>query len=202
MIALALLLKTLASGWVKQMAYITPPMPPEFQYYLPEEQERLVHALELANGPLFVYIFPFMGDVLGMFLQWLVLSGLVRTGLRILHDRSRGVLIRNITAWASLPFGLRYFIQAVYIILAGRQITLTGLAGLAPAGDLLALSFFGSIDIYLLWQVFLLFLGNKYAARIPSWKSVPVVIGSVFIVLVLSAVVSMGMGILSGMLSA
>ena len=201
-IGLALLIRTLASGWVKQMEMVIPALPPEFQYYLPEEQERLMRALELTKGPLFVYIFPAFGSLLGMFMQWFVLSGVMRTSLRMLRDKTSGVIIRNITAWGSLPFTLRYFIQAVYIFLAGRQITQTGLAGLAEPGDPLMLSFWGSLDIYLIWQVFLILLGCKYTARIPLWKSIPSLLVSIFIVLVLSAIVSMGMDTLGGMLSA
>jgi hypothetical protein len=200
-IALALLIKTLASGWVKQMELIIPALPPEFQYYLPEEQERLMRALELTKGPLFVYIFPSFGSLLGMFLQWLILSGAMRTALRTLRDKTPGVIIRNIIAWGSLPFALRYLIQAAYIFLAGRQITQTGLAVLAQPGDPLMLSFWSGLDIYLIWQVFLILLGCKYTARIPLWKSIPSLFVSIFIVLVLSAIVSMGMDTLGGMLT-
>ena len=201
-IALALLIKTLASGWVKQMEWISPIMPPEFQYYLPEEQDRLMRALALANGPLFVYVFPALANLLGMFLQWSILSGALRTCLRILRDKTPGVVIRNITAWASLPLALRAFIQAFYIILAGRQIYQTGMAGLAPAGNLLMASIFGGLDIYLFWQVFLIYVGNKYTAHIPLWKSIPAVLISIIIVLSLSTAVTMGLTILRGILSA
>jgi hypothetical protein len=84
--------------------------------------------------------------------------------------------VLNLVAWASLPFALRYLIQAVYLVSTNTAIRAPGLSGFIPsdaAGFLLFLrSFLSLVDIYLIWYLALLIGGVVIIAGVSRAKAI------------------------------
>ncbi len=201
----AVLLRTVAIGLMSQPSQPDVMMPMDYQFYLPEEQERLQNALAISRGPLFVYFFPIVGNLLGFWLQWLVLSAFIYLGLRIGRSKCRGRLVRSFTAWASLPLALRFIVQAVFILVSQRPIYQSGLASLVTPTPGMTIDVVGmvlsAIDFYFLWQLVLLVKGSQIVGGVRLWKALPVVVIALGIVIVLSAAAGMVTAQLGGLLA-
>ncbi len=205
-ISAGLLVFTFTRGWVQSSTRPEVVFPPDYQYYLPDEQQNLQNALALANGPVFVYLFPAIAALAGLGLYWLVYSGLLVSGFRILRGRCSGRSIRNLTAWAMLPMILRFFIQSIYMVLSGEVIKTTGMSGVVFSSDALQQSigayFLSGVDIYLIWQMALLIIGGRYCAKISWWQSLPTVVVSTGMILMSVAVLNSGLSALGSILAA
>lgn len=160
-------LRVLATGYVQQQ---TPGMgetlPPDFEFWSPEQQQQFMQASQLTGGPVFNYVLPALQAVGGVWFGWLVVGGVLHLLLTLLGGRTPTITTMNIVAWARLPFAVRDVVRTV-AALAGDPVTTTGLAGFAPpeaAGGALFLSLLlAFVDIYLIWQIVLIVLGVRTA---------------------------------------
>ena len=86
-------------------------LPPNSEFWTPEQQAQFLQAATATNNPTFNYVLPALGAVLGVLLMWLVVSWLLHLVLTLLGGRGTSQGAINVVAWASLPFVLRAVMQ-------------------------------------------------------------------------------------------
>lgn len=166
-------------------------MPPDFQYWPPEMQQEYMDNQAKKTSAQYIYIFPALGALAGVWILWFLLGSILHLVLTLAGSRGSNTAALNLVAWASLPFALRYIVQAVAIMSSKQLIAAPGLSGFLAAdgnGFMIFLrAVLAQIDLYLIWQVVLLLVGVlplTGLARAKAWTSVLV---SVLIVLALAA---------------
>jgi len=92
-------------------------------------------------------------------------------------------LLLGLTIWTWLPYGVRGVLQTVYILVSGQAITNPGLSGfvidrsaqsLVPAGpgQIALAAMLSRVDLFLVWNLFLLITGLMVTTRLTRRKSV------------------------------
>lgn len=164
-------------------------LPPELESASPEEREQMQQAAQATQGPLFFIAFPIIGSVVGLWIGWLILGGLLHLTLTLFGASSSTGETLNLVAWSLLPFGVRHVIQIIYMLATGMVVQQQGLGGFGPidAGPAgaAATACLALFDVYLIWQVWLLFAGvsaggeakQKNGARIAVLVSILLVMG-------------------------
>jgi hypothetical protein len=192
-ISCLVLINTLAVGRIKSQAVITGELtyPPDYQYYTPEQQAQYMQAAQSTQGPVFIYVLPVIASLLGVWIVWLILGGVLHLVTTLFGGRGSTVMSMNIVAWASLPLALRALIQVIYTLVTKNAISNPGLSGFSPTGDTGLLLFVGQvlrlIDIYIVWQILLLMLGVRTATALSISKSIICVLLAIFVILALQA---------------
>ncbi len=175
-LSLFALLRVGVTGPIKQqMAISGQTLPPDFEYYSPEMQMQFEQAMAATRSPVFIYVFPALTSLLGIWFGWMIVGGLLHLMLTILGGRGDTGTAMNLVAWAGLPFALRDIVRIGFTLITHRLITTPGLAGFAPAsGGTLATylaALLGLVDIYLIWHILLLVIGTKIANDLTTGKS-------------------------------
>ncbi len=184
LLSLTTILRVMVAGAIRLVnpagAQITPP--PDFQYWSPEQQAQFMQAMQATNSPVFVFVFPALGGVLGVWIGWLIVSGLIHLVLTLQGGRASMQATANIVAWAALPFALRDLVRAAAMLVSGRPITHAGLSGFIAA-DATGLTLFTAqllalVDLYLIWHAALIVTGVRAGdgglSRVRTWVSVGV----------------------------
>lgn len=175
-------------------------LPPDFEYYPPEQQQAIVEGQQSMSGPVFTLVFPLLGSLAELWIGWLVLGSILHLTLTFFGSRSRTKSALNITAWASMPFVIRYLVQIIAILVTRQLIASPGLSGFFATdmgGFRLFLSlFFGLIDLYTIWHVILLVLGVKTVSNLTSSKAW----ASVLLAVVVMFLIQSGFGLLGSKL--
>lgn len=167
LLTLTALLRVLATGYAgQQAAGAGPELPPDFEFWSPDQQEQYMQAEQLTGGPVFSYALPALQAVAGVWFGWLVVGGVLHLLLTLIGGRTPTITTMNIVAWARLPFAVRDLVRMASA-LAGDPVRTTGLAGFAAAdatGGALFLSLLlALVDIYLVWQIVLIVIGVRTA---------------------------------------
>jgi hypothetical protein len=192
-ISLAVLVNVLVMGRLKQQAALMGEitLPPDYQYYTPEQQAQYMQAAQATQGPVFVYVLPTLTSLLGVWFGWLLVGGLLHLITTLLGGRGSTGTSMNIVAWASIPFAIRAIVQILYMLIAQKIIINPGLSGFAPAGDSGWINFIGQllklIDVYIIWQIALIILGVRSATGLNLPKTTLVTILTILIILLLQA---------------
>ena len=167
-LTLSALLQVLAAGSVKhsQQSQGSPAsLPPDFQYYTEEQKAQYTQMAEATSGPMFVYIFPSVGAVIGLWAGWAVVSFILYLVMTLLGGQGDPISAFNLTAWASLPFALRDLVRAGYLLTTGQPIAAAGLSGFIAGGDSSWLQYLAAllslVDLYFLWSMALLVIGMR-----------------------------------------
>ena len=164
-------------------------LPPEAEFWTPEQQAAYFQAQQASSGPVFVYVFPALGAVLGTWLGWLVVAGLLHLVLTLLGGRVTSGSTLNLVAWASLPFVIRDLVRAGFMLYSKQLIESPGLSGFAPVGEgplnALSVEVLKQIDLYGLWFALLLMIGLQAANALRAGKAVTAVALTLLVVLVL-----------------
>jgi hypothetical protein len=190
------LLRVAAAGWVRQNFAMggEMPTPPDFQYYTPEQQAQFMQAMQATQGPVFVYFFPALSVLLGLWLGWLLVGGLLHLVLTMLGGRGGTLSAMNLVAWAALPFAVRDVVRIAALWIGKQPINSPGLSGFAPAEAAGFMAYLVAwlplIDLYILWHIFLLVLGIRLGNSLALGKAVGGATVTVLIVLALEALVS------------
>ena len=98
--------------------------------------------------------------------------------------------------WASLPFAVRYLLQAGISSLPRSLVSAQGLSGFSPPGSFLS-AFLTQVDIYLVWQIALLFIGVPLIAgmsRRKAWLVTAVVLVILLCLAALPAIAASKLG--------
>jgi hypothetical protein len=197
--------RVLANGWLKSIAAaggsIT--LPPGFEYYSPEQQAQFQQAMQATSGPVFVYVFPVISGVLGTWVGWLLVSGLIRLVMTMLGGRGDTGSTTNLVAWASLPFAVRDLVRLIAMLSTRQMLQATGLEGFAPVEatkwNAYLAAFLALVDIYMIWHIVLLVIGVRASSSLTAGKAWIGVTVSILLVLALQALLRFLVGQLSGM---
>lgn len=195
-LSITALLYVAAAGFQKQAAALTGEvtLPPDYQYYSPEQQAQFQQAMAATQGPVFLFVFPAIMALGKVWLGWLLVGGLIHLVLTLMGGRGDTGAAMNLVAWASLPFALRDLVRAVAIQSTHRLISAPGLSGFAPAGadnlGLFLTAFLVLIDIYLIWHIILLVIGVLATNGLTPVKAIGSVLVAILLVLGLQALAS------------
>lgn len=178
-------------------------LPPDFQYWSPEQQEEYLASQADKASPMFVYLFPILGSLIGLWLSWFLFGSILHLALTLSGSRSSNTQALNLVGWASLPFALRFIVQIVAILATKRLIEAPGVSGFvaADAEGFAAFwrIFLTFVDIYLIWQVILLMVGSLPLTGLTRGKAWTAVLVSVLLMLALQAVPGYIASLLSGL---
>lgn len=193
LIILAAIVSSLVAGSIKAAAAAAGEItfPPGFEFYTPEQQAQFQQAATATNNPTFNYVLPALGATLGVILLWFLIGWSLHLIQTLLGGRGTSQASLNIAAWASLPVLARYGVQIVAMLASDQLIAGAGVSGFAPAGEgigrALLAGMLSSIDIYLIWQIVLLYIGVRLSSQLPRAKCWLAVLLTVAIVLALRA---------------
>ena len=199
LLTVVVLLSVIANGSVKQANAMTGEisLPNDFQYYPPEMQERFMQATQATSSPTFLYAMPALLRVSGIFVLWLITGGLLHLILTTFGGRAPGGTVLNVAAWAMMPLTVRAAIRFFYVLFSRQLIASQGLAGFAPAGTgrlaLLLSAGLALIDIYLFWQIALVFIGTRAASGLPAAKNLSAVLITFVLLIGLQTLVGYGL---------
>jgi hypothetical protein len=195
-LSLTALLQVLVTGSIKQAAALSGEvsLPPNFQYYSPEQQAQFQQAMAATSGPVFLYVFPAIVALFRVWLGWLLVGGLLHLVLTMLGGRGDTGAAMNLVAWASLPLALRELVRAAAMYSSKQLISAPGISGfVTPDGGNLSLflaSLLALVDIYLVWHAILLIVGVRAGNGISSAKATGGVFITLLIVLTLQTLIS------------
>lgn len=171
-------------------------LPPDFQYYSPEQQARVMQAIQATSGPVFIFVFPALIGLSKVWFGWLLVGGLIHLMLTLLGGRGSVGVTMNVLAWTSLPFALRELVRAGAMVVNHQLIAMPGLSGFTPAGEgnwpVFLSGLLAAFDIYLIWHIWLLIVGECAATGLPGKKVSVGVLLVIFVVLSLQALVGVG----------
>lgn len=196
LIMLAAVANALVAGSIKAAAAATGQItfPPGFEFYTPEQQAQFQQAATATNNPTFNYVLPALGAALGVIVIWFIIGWSLHLLQTLLGGRGTSRATLNIAAWAALPMILRYGVEIAVMLTSDRLLSGAGLSGFAPPGEgigrALLAGVLSYIDIYLIWQAILLYIGVRLSSQLPRVKSWMVVLATLIIVLVLRALPS------------
>jgi hypothetical protein len=192
-LTLAELGRVVTAGWLRQSAAASGEvsLPDGFDFWTPEQQAQFFQAQQATTGPAFVYIFPAIASLLGLWITWLLIASLLHLVLTLLGGRSQTRSAINFVAWALLPLAVRSVVSLGYMLFTQKLIVGYGLAGFAPNDETMLSAFLKEVlsfvDIYLLWAVALTALGAAMIASLPTRKALGGVLMTMSIVLALHA---------------
>ena len=178
-------------------------LPPDFQYWPPDQQEQYFASQANKANPLFIYLFPALGALIGIWLSWFLFGRILHLALTLSGSRGTSRQAINLVAWASLPFAIRSIVTILAILINKRLIEAAGVSGFIAADAQGFASFMrvllAFVDIYLIWQVILLMVGSLPLTGLSRGKAWTAVLISVLLMLVLQTVPGYVSGLLSGL---
>ncbi|MGW8250058.1 MAG: YIP1 family protein [Anaerolineales bacterium] len=187
LLTLTTIVRVLVSGWIRQGIVMNsgPTLPPDFQYYSPEQQAQYMQAIQATSGPVFLYILPMIASLFGIWIGWILVSGLLHLVATLSGGRGWMGYTVNLVAWASIAFAVRDIVRVAAMLISHQLIGNTGLSGFAPAAEGMTYlsALLSMIDIYVIWYILLLIVGVRAGMGLPVIKAtvgVLIVIGTIF----------------------
>jgi len=192
-LSLSGLLGVIVSGYLTSRAAMLGeiPLPPDWQYWTPDMQNNYMQAQQSMQGPVFVYIIPFVSALAGLWLGWLILSGLLHLGSTLLGGRGSMLGALHVVGWAYLPFMVRDILRVVFMLIAGHAIVSPGLSGFALNAAFLA-QILSRVDLFFLWSAILLIIGFGISDGLSKGKAIT----GVILILLILLLVQAGLGTL------
>ena len=167
-------------------------MPPEFQYWTPEEQDNYMAAQASKSSPTFLYAYPILGGIATWWVIWLLTASILHLMITLGGSRSPNVKSSNLVGWAMLPFALGLLVKAITVASAGRLLAPAPLAALlseeATGLQLYARSALGNVDAYWLWHAILLLLAARPLTKLSRGKALGAVLAVIVIMLLLRGI--------------
>jgi hypothetical protein len=194
----------LSSGGPRTMqAQSNVEVPQDFQYWPPEMQQEFWDNQANKASTQYIYIFPMLGALAGVWIPWFLLGSILHLVLTMNGSRGTNTAALNLVGYASLPFALRYIVQAVAILSTKQLITSPGVSGFiaADAGGFMTFlrAVLAQVDIYLIWLVVLLMVGVLPLTGLTRGKAWMAVLVSVLIIIALKALPAFIGGQLNGL---
>jgi hypothetical protein len=178
-------------------------IPENFQYYTADQQAQFMSAQANRTSPLFLYVFPALTKLAGLWFSWFILSSLLHLSLTLSGSRANNTRSYNLVGWSYLPIGLRYLIQILAMLFSQKVISSPGLSGFLAA-DASGMAAFGSallglIDVFFIWQIALLLIGVIPLSGLKKSKAWTATAVSLLILVLLQAVPGIITHALSGL---
>lgn len=177
--------------------------PENFQYYSEDQQSAIQTGQANQTSPLFLFVFPLLSGLAGLWVSWFLLSSLLHLSLTLSGSRAKNVRSYNLAGWSYLPIGIRYLVQIIAMIFTKKAITTPGLSGFISAD---ATGFTGFIacvlaliDLYFIWQIVLLLIGVIPLSNLSKTKAWTATGISVLILIVLQSLPGVISKALSGL---
>lgn len=185
-LSITALLSVIVSGFLTSRAAMMGEMtlPPDWQYWTPEMQNNYMQAQQSMQGPVFVYIIPFVSAFVGLWLGWLILSGLLHLGSTLLGGRGSMAGALSMVGWAYLPFALRDLLRIVFMLLTGHAIASAGLSGFAENSAFLA-QILSRTDLFYMWSAVLMVIGLGISDGLSRGKAV-IAVAAILLLLLLA----------------
>jgi hypothetical protein len=177
-------------------------LPPDFQYWGPEQQAQFMKAAEATQSPVFIYVFPALLALAAVWFGWMLVSGVLHLVLTLLGGRGSTAAAMNVVAWASLPFALRDLVRGAAAYLSKGLIAQPGLSGFVSGSENLQVylgKLLEQVDIYLFWHLALLVIGLSAATNLRRSKTFWGVLGTLLLVVGLQALAGYGGSFLSSL---
>lgn len=133
-------------------------LPMDWQYWTPDMQNNYMAAQQSMQGPVFTYVLPLVSALIGLWLGWLITSGLLHLGSTLLGGRGSMQGALNITGWAYSPFVIRDALRIIFMLLAGHAINSPGLSGFA-GGTAFVGQVLARVDVFFIWSIVFLVIG-------------------------------------------
>ncbi len=166
-------------------------MPPDFEYFSPEQQEQFLQAVDMGSSPVNTIVFPLLLRYAGIWISWFLLGSILHLSLTLNGSRSSNRSALNLVAWASIPFVIRDIVQIIAILTTKQLILKPGLSGFVADGALGLMAFVTAlltfVDLYLIWQIVLLVIGARQISGLKSGKALLAVLIAVVVFLSLKA---------------
>ena len=167
-------------------------LPQGFESYSPEMQAQFMQAAQATTSPVFVYVFPAIANLLGVWIGWLVVGGLLHLLLMLQGGRGGTLGTMNVVAWAGMPYALRDIVRILAMLIGGHVIASPGVSGFivadATGAALLASGALALLDIYLIWQGVLLVVGlNAGELNLTKGRVIGTVVVTMLLVIVAQA---------------
>jgi hypothetical protein len=137
-------------------------IPEDFQYYSAEQQAAFMTGQANRVSPLFLYGFPMLTKLAGLWISWFLLSSILHLSLTLAGSRANNVRFYNLTGWSLLPVAIRHLVQIFAMLFTKTVVSSPGLSGFITADTGFAAflsSVLGQIDIFFIWQIVLLLIG-------------------------------------------
>jgi hypothetical protein len=166
-------------------------LPADYQYYTTDQQAQYQQTQQLRQGAVFTLLFPAAGALAGVWIGWFLTGSILHLALTLSGSRSSNLAVLNLVGWASLPFALRFLVQALAALFSHQVIRAAGLSGFIAAGGggfvSLMRALLSVVDIYLIWQVVLLLIGVSPLASSATAKARIAVLVTLLLILSLQA---------------
>lgn len=185
------IIEVIVAGPIKKTAIeMGTNLPPGFEYYSADQQQQFMQAQASQSSPLFLYVFPLLGLLLGILVSWFLLRSLLHLSLTLAGSRGKNILSGNLAGWSTVPLILRSLVRIIAMLLTHSTLTAKGLSGMISAttgfGNFAA-AFLALIDIFFVWQVVLVLIGSEKISNLPRLKAWGVSALAIFILLVLQS---------------
>jgi len=161
-------------------------LPPDWEQWSPEMQENFMQAQQTTQSPVLVYVLPLVGAMLGLWLGWLILAGMLHLASTLLGGRGSMGSALNIAAWSGVPFIVRDGLRMVFILAAGHPIQSAGLSGFAAGVGMLH-QILARVDVFFVWNVILMIVGFQVMDQLPKGRAVAGILVIVLILLLAQA---------------
>ncbi|MGQ0604022.1 MAG: YIP1 family protein [Anaerolineales bacterium] len=204
-VSLAEIARVIAAGNVRGLLASTGqvPLPPGSEFWTPEQQAQFLQAQQAASSPVFLYVFPGIVALLGVWIGWVLMSALLHLLLTMLGGRSATRAALNVVAWASLPLAVRAIARATDIFIEQKLIVAAGFSGYVSADGGAVWEFIkavlASVDIFLIWHLVLVVIGARQASGLSLQKVAASTLITALIVLALQALPGFIFAQLSGL---
>lgn len=184
-------LAIIVSGYLNARAALMgeAPLPRDWDWWTPDMQANYMQAQQSMQGPVFSYVIPLVLGLIGLWLGWLILSGLLHLGSTLLGGRGTMPGALNVVAWASLPFAVRDLLRVLFMLISGHSIQSAGLSGFAAESVFLA-HILAQLDLFYLWYCILLIIGFGFSESLTRNK----VIAGVAVLMIVVVLIQAGIG--------
>ena len=178
-------------------------MPEDFPYWSEEQQNQYFHGQAEMQSPLFIYVFPALISLSGLWIGWFLLGNILHLMMTFKGSRQTQGAYLNLVAWAAMPFTVRCLIQTVALLATRQIIDDPGLSGFLDPGESAGLAFLnvvlGMLDFYSLGFVLLLFFGAPIISGLKPEKTWWVTILAVVVFVLLASLLTFAVSQLSGL---
>lgn len=200
---LVIILALVSAPIKKQAIEMGTNLPPDFQYYSPEMQAQFLEAQASQTSPLFLYVFPILFGVLGIWISWFILSSILHLVITLFGSRAPNSRSYNLAAWSMLPLAIRLVVQIATVLVNKQTVANPGLSYLIAADATGLMAYLRGIlefvDIYFLIQVILLFVGSVPLSGLKKGKAWLAVLISLVIVMLIRGLPGLLSSVFSGL---
>ncbi len=178
-------------------------LPEGSEWWSEDQMQKYREAQQNMSSATFMYLFPTITKLLGIWFNWMVFSSVLYLSLTLAGSRAPRIKSSNLVAWAMMPLVFRQVVELILIFTRKQLPTGTALAMTITDTKskflMLVKGMLGQIDAYWLWFVIILIIGVIYLSGIKRAKAVWVTVLVVAIMLIIQGLPTLISSALSGL---